>query len=344
MIYALLLALISVQGSVKPTQTGTGDLQTPNAVSLANTRIRVLVLNFDPLIPSEGNLPLSKVGRWNDPKSLANAYIADVKEISGGVVQFQIVDWRDVNAFPTKTDGFAYTVSSYMECLRNGGGWHEPDGLDYEKVIRDFNIANRINVGDIQEVWLFGAPYFGYWESAMAGPGSFYINGGVYANVPSKRPFAIMGFNYERGVAEMLHNLCHRTEATMSHFYGGWKVDELTTNWARFAANFHQSGTAAVGTCHYPPNAEKDYDYSNPRFVDSTADDWLNYPNLKGKKMPVNCEAWGGPDYHRNYMKWWFTRLPRAAGWNQDGRLNNWWVYVFAFDRFDKNGQMKKTN
>jgi len=137
------------------------------------------------------------------------------------------------------------------------------------------------------------------------------------------------------GVAEMLHDLCHRTESTMARVYGGWKSEELTTNWARFAANFAQShGVAACGTCHWPPNAERDYDYANPRFVDSSAEDWLRYPHLTGKTSKVNRETWGGPDYHRNYMRWWFSHLPKAAGVNADGRLNNWWEYVFNFEKF----------
>src|SRR5262249_36871136 len=161
--------------------------------------------------------------------------------------------------------------------------------------------------------------------SAMAGQGAFYINGGVFGadKVKCKRAFAIMGFNYERGVAEMLHDLCHRTESTMSRVFGGWQVEKLDTDWARFAANAKQSGGgAAVGTCHYPPNAQSDYDYANTRFVESSADDWLNYPNLKGTKKKINRDAWGGPDHHRNYMKWWFARLPRAKGVHpKTGRL-----------------------
>jgi hypothetical protein len=200
-------------------------------------------------------------------------------------------------------------------------------------VIAQYGLAEAVSAGKCDEIWLFGAPYFGYWEAAMAGPGAFFINGGVYEKVQAKRPFAIMGFNYERGVAEMLHDLSHRTEATMSKVYGGWKADDLSTMWAKFAANEKQSGTAAVGSCHWPPNAEKDYDYANPRTVLSTADDWLNYPLLSGAKRPVNCETWGGPDYHRNYMRWWFSHLPRKAGLGPDGKLANWWLYVFQFEK-----------
>ncbi len=301
--------------------------------------VKVLVLNFDPIIPQEGGRRLHQVCGWNDPRRLAEGYIEDVAEASGGFLQYRIVEWRDIDTFHTKIDGFTYTPEQYMECFRTGKGWHDPDTADYPKTFQDFGVLPRIDRGEIDEVWFFGGPYFGYNESAMAGPGAFYINGAVYDKVPSRRAFAIMGFNYERGVAEMLHNLCHRTESTMARIYGGWEVDKLVSNWARFAANAHQSnGVAAVGTCHYPPNGESDYDYTNPRFVNSSADDWLNYPRLTGRTRPVNRETWGGPDYHRNYMRWWFTRLPKTPGVNADGRLNNWWRYIFDFNRYDERG------
>lgn len=301
--------------------------------------VKVLVLNYDPLIPQEGNRRLHEVGKWNDPRKLSDQYIADIAEASGGLVKYRVVEWRDIDTFHPKIDGFTYTPEQYLECMRAKKGWHDPDTADYPRTFVDQKVLPRIDSGEIDEVWFFGGPYFGYNESAMAGPGAFYINGAVYDKVPSRRPFAIMGFNYERGVAEMIHDLSHRTESTMARVYGGWKVEELTTNWARFAANLKQSGSAAVGTCHWPPNAEKDYDYANPRTVDSSADDWLTYPRLTGKTKPVNRETWGGPDYHRGYMKWWFSHLPRAAGVNPDGRLDNWWEYVFHFTRYDERGQ-----
>lgn len=304
--------------------------------------VRVLVLNFDPRVPQEGNRRLHEICKWNDPRKLADGYIADVRAASGDFIRYRVVDWRDLDAYTRKADGFVYTHDAYLKCFREQKGWHQPDGADYPGTIAEYGVIALIDRGTVDEVWWFGAPYLGYWESAMAGPRAFYINGGVYEEVGSKRPFAVMGFNYERGVAEMLHDLSHRTESTMTRVYGGWKADELTHNWARFAANHDQSkGVAAVGSCHWPPNGQKDYDYSNRREVVSTADDWLNYPNLRGLSRKLNCEAWGGPDYHRNYMKWWFERIPKARGWNADGRLNNWWVYVFDFDRYDDQGRLR---
>lgn len=313
--------------------------------------IKVLAIEFNPYIPASVHAPddpnakpttVRELGRWNDPVELAAGYLQDLCDSTGGLVQYEVVEWIVSRRFQKKTDGFTYTPQQYFECFHRRQEWHKPDGIDYPHFVNEFGIIPRVESGEIDEVWMFGAPYFGYWESAMAGRDAFYINGGVYGEdqVKCKRAFAIMGFNYERGVAEMLHDLCHRTESTMSRVYGGWEADKLTSNWARFAANHDQSnGIAAVGTCHWPPNAEKDYDYANPREVLSSADDWLNYPDLSGRKKKVTCEAWGGPDYHRNYMKWWFAHLPKAPGINADGRQNDWWKYVFDFWHYDEQGR-----
>ncbi len=313
--------------------------------------VRVLAIEFNPVIPAAIHAPddtdakpitVRELGHWNDPLKLAAGYMQDLCDASGGILQYEIVEWIVAREFQKKTDGFVYSPQQYVDCFHKREKWHQPDGIDYPHFVADFGIVPRVVAGEIDEVWMFGAPYFGYYESAMAGKNAFYINGGVFGadQVKCKRAFAIMGFNYERGVAEMLHDLCHRTESTMSRVYGGWKADELVSNWARFAANHDQSnGVAAVGTCHWPPNGQKDYDYANPRKVASSADDWLSYPKLTGQTREVSCETWGGPDYHRNYMKWWFSHVPKAAGKNQDGRLNKWWQYIFKFNDYDERGR-----
>ncbi len=306
--------------------------------------VKVYVINFDPFMSQLGNKRLHEALKWNDPKILAQQYINAIDSVSGGYIKYVIVKWDDEDIFPVKTDGFVYTSETFLECWNNRDKCYQPDGSDYAKIVDDYKVIPMIDKGEIDELWIFGAPYMGFWESAMAGPGAFYINGGVYDSIPSTRPFVVMGFSYERTVAEMIHNLSHRTESTMERIYGGWKVDELNTSWARFAANAYQSnGVAAVGTCHYPPNGEKDYDYKNPRKVKSSADDWYNYPYLTGEEKIVSCETWGGPNYHLNYMKWWFSHLPKAPGINEDGRLNNWWEYIYNFNSYSSDGKPLKS-
>lgn len=305
--------------------------------------VKVLVLNFDPFVAEGSKMRMNEHCRWNAARELAEGYIKDVRDASGGRVRYQIVEWRDLDEFPVKADGFAYGREDYLRCWKERTGWHQPDLADYPAIIRSHNLVREIESGKVDEVWWFAGPYAGFYESAMAGKGAFYINGGVYGpdKVPCWRAFAIMGFNTERGVAEMLHDLSHRTESTMARVFGGWKAEKLETDWARFAANAKQSnGVAGAGNCHYPPNGERDYDYNNPRTVPSSAEDWLNYPNLTGKTLPVNRETWGGPDYHRNYMRWWFRHLPHAEGVHpRSGRRNDWWEYVFRFDAFDDRGR-----
>jgi hypothetical protein len=314
---------------------GTGDGMREGEV----LTVDVLALNFDPVIPQAGNLALHEAMKWRNPGELASGYAGDVERASGGFVRYRIVEWRDVPQFHPKADGFVYAADDYVGRYRTGRGWHEPDAADYRRTFREHGILPRVSSGEIDEVWFFGGPYFGYSEGAMAGPGAFGINGSVFEDVPVDRAFAIMGFNYERGVAEMLENLCHRVEATMSRVYGGWRVDVLDHAWARFAANEAQSGVAAAGSCHWPPNATAEYDFANPRTVVSTAGDWLSYPHLTGRAEPLSRSGWGGPDYARNYFRWWLSHLPKAAGVQGDGRANNWWKYVFDFGRYDESGR-----
>ena len=47
-------------------------------------------------------------------------------------------------------------------------------------------------------------PYSGCWESTMAGKGAYDCNSPPVPGVDCPRIFVMMGFNYERGVGEML--------------------------------------------------------------------------------------------------------------------------------------------
>lgn len=310
------------------------------SASLAAPRnVDVLVLNFDPLVPGFGGQRLHSVIGWQNPATLAAQYEQAVFDASGGEINYNVVQWRDLDQIPTKVDGFAYTPTEYVQKWQQGGPWHSPDTSDYSLIMANQNVAPLIDDGTIDEVWMFGAPYFGFWESAMAGPRSFTINGGVYADVPSSKPFAIMGFSYERSVVEMLHNLGHRTEASVARAFGGWNIVNPQSDWDRFTANVAQTtqGPYGIGSIHYPANGAADYDYGNPRVVESTAPDWLNYPETTGATAQVSAATWGGNE--EGYLKYWFEHMPRVDGINSTSlRQNNWWNYVFDVDGYDASG------
>ena len=139
-----------------------------------------------------------------------------------------------------------------------------------------------------------------------------------------------MGFNYERGVGEMLESFGHRAESIMKHVYRRHKgKDNL---WERFTRHEEtHPGEAEVGTVHFAPNSAFDYDWGNPRMVLSCCRNWNNYPDLTGEPEWVNCREWGGGDI-RLHHKWWLSHFPNVSGENS-GVLNNWWNYIIDPDR-----------
>jgi hypothetical protein len=202
--------------------------------------------------------------------------------------------------------------------------------MDYNRVVDEFKLTDRVNQDAIDEVWMFGFPYAGYYESRMVGKDPFGCNAPGLEDRKAKRRYVIMGYNYQRGVGEMLENVGHRAESIMKHVYRSKKgKDNL---WEKFVRHEETDpGNAEVGTMHFAPNSAKDYEWGNPRPVMSRCDTWLNFPNLSGQARKVTCNDWGDGDI-RKHHKWWFERIPHVAG-ATDGISNNWWQYIIDPER-----------
>ncbi len=294
--------------------------------------LKVLVLNYAPIFPSEGGKRLNQVCEWNDPHTLTDGCIADLAECSGNYVRYRVVEWQDIDAYPVQKDGFRYTNESYIACHEEREQWHKPDAVDYHAIFRDFDVPAQVEKGEIDEVWLWGFPYGGFWESTMAGDGAYFCNSKPVKGVRASRIFVTMGFNYQRGVGEMLECFGHRIESIMRHVYGSWEHKE-THAWNRFTLYDQVApDKSACGKMHYAPSSGEDYEWDNPRAVWSTCDDWLNYPNLTGQRRKVDRKEWGGGKI-RAHHRWWMQHLPRAEG-RTKRKLNNWWAYAFDFNRF----------
>ncbi|MFH0991426.1 MAG: hypothetical protein V1799_15570 [bacterium] len=292
---------------------------------------KVLILIYDPIISSKGNKKLHEILRWNNPDTLAYRYIRDVHEASWGIVNYMIVEQIELNEYPIHTDGYRYNDSTFFI------DWNRkrfyPQGGDYKAIIKEFDLVKRIESKEIDEVWMFGAPGFGWWESLMVGKGAYFCNSDPLTDIDCNRRFVVMGFNYERGVDCMLENLGHRIESILWHIYGTWEANK-NTSWNHFTLyDKNAPGQAQCGNIHFAPNSTRDYEWGNPMYVMSGCDDWYSYPTLTGKIRRVNCEEWGNGDMRLHHI-WWFKHLPRAEGLS-DGKLNNWWQYVMKVDEFD---------
>lgn len=315
--------------STHPLERGSGLPPSPATAGAGRKPIpvhpRVLAITHNPVMPKFKNRKIREVYGWQDPAVLAQGYIDDLRASSGGYVNYEIVEQIEVDGFPVKKDGFAYTPQSFADAWQSRS-FHQPDAVDYLALVREFRMIEKVDAGEIDEVWLLGFPYCGYYESHMAGPGAFWCNSPPLAGTEhASRRFVIMGFNYERGVGEMLENMGHRMESMMGKVYSGLSGE--ANLWQTFTRYDKTSpGMAECGNVHFAPNSVKDYDWGNPTPVFSRADTWLNFPDLSGKGRTMTCSDWGGGDI-RGHHTWWFQRIPHLDG-QTNGVSWNWWEYA----------------
>ena len=288
---------------------------------------RALVLNFDPILKSRGGRRLHQVLGGNDPQRLARDYAADLAKCSAGHGRYEVVEWLDVDGFPAKADGFRYDADEFLENWQESTGWHQPDEVDYGALLEEFDLLRRVDRREIDEVWLFGPPYAGFYQSCMVGPQAFWCNAPPIVRGDVGRRFVIMGFSYERGVGPMLEAFGHRVESILQHLWSKQRgADNL---WEQFILYDKVApGRANCGWMHYAPNSMTDYDWGNKTPVSSNCDDWLTFPDFQGIVREVDCREWGNGDQRAHHV-WWLEHLPHAAGETR-GLTNNRWAYAVA--------------
>jgi hypothetical protein len=286
---------------------------------------KVLMITHNPILQSQGGHTLKEHFGWNDSNALAQGYIEDIYYASYGYANYKIVERIEVDAYPVKLDGFRYNEASYLEVWKRRN-FHNPDAVNYLALVREFEMIEKINSGAIDEVWLFGHPYGGYYESIMCGRNAFWCNAPPLADTEkASRLFVIMGFNFERGVGEMLEDLGHRAESMMYKVYERKSGERnLFERFIRYDKKYPKR--AECGNVHFAPNSERDYDWGNPRKVLSHCDTWFNFPELSGAARLVNSDEWGKGDIRAHHV-WWFRHFPHILG-EIDGVSNNWWQYV----------------
>ena len=293
---------------------------------------RVLSLTYDPIL-SSGQRLSDYVG-WNDVPALRSSYLSMLESKSG--YDYEVYQALVIDAFPRKADGFRYTEASYLACMNDSNQCHQPDLVDYAHILDLYDACELFNQGLIDEVLLFGGPYFGYWESTLAGPPSqaYWYNSSPVAGTSCSSLLPIMGFSSHVGVGNMLHNLGHRTESTMVRVYGSWNHDVLQHNWDRFSLNPHDSPGFSYGGCgnvHYPPNTTIEYGYDDHIVQSSFCDQFFNYPTVNpAVRRSFDCTEWGCTQL--GYLSWWFDHIPKNIATPSVGAPDthswSWWRYI----------------
>jgi hypothetical protein len=293
---------------------------------------KVSLLIINPTIPSAGGRKLIEIMNWNDPDRLAAEFIEDIRMVSHGYANYEIVERIEIDDFPIKEDNYRYTPDHYLHVIRTGQGAHHPDIMNYHPIIDTNRLVEKVNSGAIDEVWAMGFPWGGMYESRMMGPGAFWCNApALKTNTPANRRFIIMGFSYERGVGEMLESYGHRTESIMEAAFRN--VSESENLWKRFIRyDKTHPGQAEVGNVHFAPNSQNDYEWGSPTPVSTRCRSWANFPNLTGAPDVLDCREWGGGDI-RAHHRWWLSLIPHIGGQmyfyhGMTTLSNNWWQYI----------------
>ena len=301
-------------------------------------RAGVEVLDFDPLM--DDGLPLTIARGWNDPVPLQTQYIGDVATASAGIVTHRLVHTSVIRSYPEKPNGFRLTNANYQGCFVETPPDYCKALIDYGAVLntvfdrRSGSACDALRQGRVDEVWLWGGPWFGYLEWQLVSPQTL---------CPAVRnPFVVMGFSYERGEPEMLHDLGHRAEGLIQAGIGFGFWDRFDGQRGRYGQDFacpaqpdatHPEVDAAMthaGNVHFPPNAYCHYQYDRDLPVISDADDWANFPDLTGHRTVINSSTWGGTQ--QGFLVWWLGRFPRSPG-SSAGVERDWWRYVYLETR-----------
>lgn len=320
------------------------DFQSTNAPTL---NIKVALVLQDPIIDRANKRRIHEVRQWTNPFILVDQILQVFDETSDRVIQFHIVETHNDEVVFSRLDGefmsidtLAYFYGSLAHLygrdtegtLQNLAERQGRVRFDYNAMIDYYNFVTKRNNDQIHEVWVYAHPFAAMAESQLVGPNGFWYNSSPIEHPGLNKLIAVMGWNFERGVAEAMESFGHRSESALVHAYGDrWDVfNDDPTSWEIFTRiDKDFPGGAHVGNIHFPPNGMSDYDYSNRRNVKTYADNWKRYPILLNQVRTINCNEWGGT--HLGYLKWWYNHLPRFTG-VYEGILNNWWHYIVDYE------------
>ena len=308
--------------------------------------VKVAVVIQDPIMPGTDGKRMHEVVKtpgytfeWNNPYDLNKEYEKALEEVSHGVVDFEIVEiiedplcfssWNGTNEAISMEEMIELIQEADWKSLKEVG-----THFDYKRFVEHYEFDLKRDRGEIHEVWVWSYPYGGMWESNYVGDSGFWLNSEPTTGTKNENLLVVKGLNYERKMSLAMESFGHRFESVMRHVYGRWERNQdHANNWELYTQfDQHAPGEAHIGNIHFPPNGVHDYDWINETVVNTYADGWAWYPDIRLDSIrTVDCTEWDCS--HEGYMRWWFSHIPHFEGVNpDDGILNNWWHYVVDWE------------
>ena len=228
----------------------------------------MLTITFNPTFASGQDL--ISFYNYNKPTTLTKEYVDFMKIASNGRVNYQVIREDVVNDFvPLIAGQTKFNETTYKACMTDKKKCNPQASFDYAGFINANKICDKFNTGEIDEVWFFAGPWFGFHESSLTGKNSYWMNSYPIEGTNCGKPLPLMGFNYERLTSLMVEDFMHRAEATMIKVYGKWESINLISNWDKFTQiNYYtKKGFNACGGGHFTPNSSTEYEYTSERSV-----------------------------------------------------------------------------
>ncbi len=325
-------------------------------------KIKLAVLNYEPVFASQGGKTYWQWGGWTDPRTCVDMLVDGWRQMSDGMLDIEVTHWTNLNLFPYSrvTNRFGehrFTEASYIASPSQNA----PGMMDYLFCLtNDFpHVLGMVDRGDVDHVMVGGGPYFGYWETHMVGRGASYCNSSptVWTN---ERTFTMIGMNCERA-GNGAHPIGHgHGESVLAQWffnsglpYAGFfgmyppAVEDGVskyTNINEFVAFTRYQRVVdyniGCGNIHWAPNGTNagwGYDYYRNTPVLSTADNWISphYPHsLTNPPRIIQGREWGLTDEGNNefgFSWWWWNHFPMGMG-TYRGKLNHWMTYAWNWN------------
>jgi hypothetical protein len=245
---------------------------------------------------------------------------------------------------PTAKPSLQYEILDMIEFLEPLPTWakpgHQVPMTDYNAIMKQVDVQHWVEERGVKEIWIWG--YHGgvvdLWESNMAGPfGDISNSDRDPHDLPVlDKTYTVYHYNYQRGPSEAVEDHIHQIEHVLNYVDGRDRTPpEQWHNllfWGHFVGSDHSHKIVqpGCGWAHYPPNGERDYDWANPRYVQTDIEDWQ--PDGGGQKKRLNCKRWNGDSL--TWFIYWMQNLPGGNnGLTYRGRpLRNWWTFIGDFD------------
>jgi hypothetical protein len=334
----------------------------------------VVILCYDPAFKTKGNKRLHEIYNQIDPYSLTVGMHDAISEASNNHVKFEIKRYPFIPEYIDEVAGFKSNgrridESSYDYYYRNNMGYITLDAVfDMIGELKKYKVDSLINIGEIDDVVIMKGVGVQTNEVSMIGPTAYYVNGAViYGQLPVNA--TINAITYDRDAGTNFDGYIHGFEDHMDRVFRSRNADPYNSAhygnkgtiqhlWDAFisVAGTAPDNIAGVGCSHFSPNATSMADnycaFQKTNSFYTRGDDWLmNYPNLTGTATYYSnaSQVWGCDNstltwengYRFNFYKWMFARIPNKPGRYVDatnptnnGKLNNWWEYIYNFNKY----------